>query len=198
MAPLSEEESAHGSSLGPQASGDRPPVARGPAKHIYGASELPPISAPDAFYRRLLFVPFPNRLPPEDRGPDTAQQLKKEQDGILQWAIEGLHRLIEQGGFSVGRSPKVTRQWWEALGGPIRRYKTGVLEVTGEPDDVVRKEQLYQAFKSYCREERISIPTKQEFTETLTEDPQIEASRRTPEPGADQVPCYVGVRSRAS
>ena len=109
MAPLSEEETAHGSSLGPQASGDRPPVARGPAKHIYGASELPPISAPDAFYRRLLFVPFPNRLPPEDRGPDTAQQLKKEQDGILQWAIEGLHRLIEQGGFSVGRSPKVTR-----------------------------------------------------------------------------------------
>lgn len=70
--------------------------------------------------------------------------------------------------------------------------------MTGEPDDVVRKEQLYQAFKSYCREERISIPTKQEFTETLTEDPQIEASRRTPEPGADQVPCYVGVRSRAS
>ena len=35
---------------------------------------------------------------------------------------------------------------------------------------------------------------KTQLTQTLTEDPRVEAKRRTLQSNGDQVPCYVGVK----
>ena len=165
-------------------------------KHVYAAEELPPLAAGDRFYERLLLVAFPKKLPSEDLVPE--RKLQEERDGILQWAMRGLRRVLGSEGFPCGRGPKETRQRWDALSGPIGRLKAGLLKVTGDPQDVIRKEDLYSTYKEFCRRENVFAETKDTLTRTLTEDPQIEARKRVPTSGADQVPCYVGVRWRES
>jgi len=170
------------------------PVPYRATKHVYAAEELPPLPAGDLFYERVLLVAFPRKLPAEDLVAE--DKLKAERDGILQWAMEGLRRVRGSEAFPSGRGPTETRQRWDALSGPIGRLKAGLLKVTGDPQDLIRKEDLYSIYKEFCGQENIFAETKGTFTSTLTQDPRIEARKRVPTSGADQVPCYVGVRWR--
>ena len=114
-------------------------------KHVYAAEELPPLAASDQFYERILLVAFPKKLPSQDLVPEG--KLEAERDGILQWAMGGLRRVLGSEGFPSGQGPKETRQRWDALSGLIGRLKAGLLKVTGDPQDVIRKEDLYSTYK---------------------------------------------------
>ena len=94
------------------------------------------------------------------------------------------------------RPPEETRRRWESLSGPIGRFKAVRLTVTGDPQDVVPKDTLYPVHKQFCRQEGVFAESKKQFTKMLTQDPRIEGRKRTPEPGGDQVRCYVGVKPR--
>ncbi|MCS4178668.1 phage/plasmid-associated DNA primase [Salinibacter ruber] len=179
--------------------------SRKATKHVYATGELPPLAAGDQFFRRLLLVPFPKKVSAEDIAPvgtdcGLRQKLLEERDGILQWAAEGLRRVLrawaDGEGFPSARSAEKTRRRWESLSGPIGRFKADRLEVTGDPQDTVPKERLYSAYRKFCRQERVFAETKTQLTQTLTEDPLIETRRRTIKRGGDQVPCYVGVKLR--
>jgi len=177
------------------------PSSQWGTKHIYTAASLPPLPAGDRFFRRVLLVPFPAKLPsetlsPEGTGEELTRRFKAERDGILRWALEGLERVLENGGFPSERPPEETRRRWESLSGPIGRFKTDRLTVTGDPQDVVPKDTLHPVYKQFCRQEGVFAESKKQFTKTLTQDPRIESRKRTPEPGADQVRCYVGVKPR--
>lgn len=165
-------------------------------KHVFTMNELPPLEVEDTFYRRILLVRCPQRLSSEEIGQNLAEKWIDERDGILRWAVEGLQRILENGGFTSERSPDKTHQRWEGVGGPIQRFKAGLLKVTGDPQDVVAKKKLYRMYRTYCKREELLAATQQEFTRTLTNDPQVESAKRTPEPGGDQVRCYVGVKPR--
>ncbi len=178
-------------------------AARGRApKHIYATSGLSPLAAGDRFFRRVLLVSFPETLSPKElsgkelpgkSAPALAGRFEAERDGILQWAAKGLRRLLRGGGFSSSRSAEATRERWESLSGPIGRFKAALLEVTGQPDDVVVKEELYSRYREFCRKEGVQAETKGALTRILTEDPMITDAKRVPEPGGSQVRCYVGV-----
>jgi phage/plasmid-associated DNA primase len=187
-------------------------------KHVYATGGLPPLAAGDQFFRRILLVSFPKKLSPSGSGPGGTdpslrrklleeklleeklleEKLLEERDGILQWAAEGLRRVLraqaDGEGFPSARPAEKTRKRWESLSGPIGRFKAARLEVTGDPQDVVSKERLYRIYKKFCQQERVFAETKTEFTQTLTEDPRGEAKRRTLQSGGNQVPCYVGVK----
>ena len=132
--------------------------------------------------------------------PTVASGKSSSRSGILQWAAEGLRRVLrawaDGEGFPSARSAEKTRRRWESLSGPIGRFKADRLEVTGDPQDTVPKERLYSAYRKFCRQERVFAETKTQLTQTLTEDPLIETRRRTIKRGGDQVPCYVGVKLR--
>jgi phage/plasmid-associated DNA primase len=149
----------------------------------------------EGFFRRVLLVRFPNQLSASDR-PDFKRLRSEERDGILQWAIDGLQRVLESGGFPSESSAETTRERWQAFSGLIGRFKAGVLKVTGDPQDVVKKRAVYDAYRDFCNYEGILADTIDQFTRTLTEDPRIESAKRVPQPGEDQVRCYVGVRAR--
>lgn len=184
------------------------PSSQWATKHIYTTTELPSLAAGDRFFRRIVLVPFPAKLSPGTASigtlsmGDTDRELSKrfeaERDGIFQWALEGLDRVLEAEangeGFPSARPAEKTRQRWESLSGPIGRFKAARLEVTGDPQDVVSKKTLYPAYKKFCQQERVFAETKTEFTQTLTEDPRVENKDRIVESGGDQVPCYVGVK----
>jgi len=165
------------------------------AKHIYSANQLPSISTDDdAFYRRILLVPFPTTVPVDKRDPKLPQRLEKELDGILQWAVEGLLRLREQEGFTCDPGPKETRRKWEEHGSSIGQFKAAKLRVTGDSEDVEPKQRVHSAYTAFCKENGLSAETQDQLTRSLKSDPQITDGKRTPEEGGSQVRSFVGVQ----
>ena len=55
---------------------------------------LPPLAAGDPFFRRVLLVSCPETLGTGEIGPGLRQALWEERAGILQWALEGLRRVL--------------------------------------------------------------------------------------------------------
>lgn len=81
----------------------RDPVSFRPtAKWIVSANAIPAISdQSDGFWRRWQIVPFPGKFEGVAK-PLLAQTIiKDELSGVLNWALEGLIRLLQRGKFSV-------------------------------------------------------------------------------------------------
>jgi hypothetical protein len=188
----SPAEASSAESTSPEAASSSPRAA----KHIYSVSDLPPLAAGDPLFRRVLLVSCPETLGARERGLRLRRALWEERAGILQWALEGLRRVLRSArageGFPSGRPPEATRRRWERLGGPIGRFKEAYLEVTGIPEDLVVKRRLYKAYQGFCQREGVLAKTIDSFTPALTDDPLISDDKRTPELGADQARCYIG------
>lgn len=68
------------------------------ARLMFNCNKLP--KAPekgDAFYRRFLIIPFLVTIPEHKQDPQLAQKIiETERPGILNWIIQGLHRIMKQ------------------------------------------------------------------------------------------------------
>jgi len=81
------------------------------AKHIFSANQLPNAEEDNgAFYRRILLVPFPTTIPREQRDKSLGDKLQSELPGILNWALDGLFRLLSQDGFTGDLSVRETAE----------------------------------------------------------------------------------------
>lgn len=76
-------------------------------KHLYACNEVPDVAEDvgeedTAFWRRWLLIEFPRYFPPDDRDPDLKDRLTEPAalSGVLNWAIEGWDRLLDQGMFT--------------------------------------------------------------------------------------------------
>jgi len=74
-------------------------------KMIANINKLPKrIETTDAFYRRLLIVPFENPITAEELDYNIAKEIiEKELSGVLVWVIEGIKELVEQKGFTKSK-----------------------------------------------------------------------------------------------
>jgi len=139
------------------------------AKHLYAANELPSTETDDeAFYRRILLVPFPETIPKAERDKHLDEKLQGELPGVLNWAIEGLQRLMTNGGFTGDRSPGRTQDTWQKWSDSVSRFKDAAIEEGGGED--IAKSKLYAAYLEYCRQEGIPSDTQHSMTRGLKQD----------------------------
>ena len=148
------------------------------AKHMYAANQLPDAAVDDdAFYRRILLVAFPTTIPREKRDPMLPGKLREELPGVLNWALDGLDRLLEQGGFTGDRRPHETRDTWESWGSSIGKFKSAAIEK--DPTGRVPKSKVYNAYLRFCRDRGIpAVSSQQKFTSDFT-DGDIRNDRAT-------------------
>ncbi|WP_251980324.1 phage/plasmid primase, P4 family [Salinibacter ruber] len=165
-------------------------------KHFYSANQLPEIKVDDdAFFRRVLIVPFPKTVPKEDRDPSLPDRLKLEQDGILRWAVEGLMRVLENEEFTGDLSPSETRRLWQEHASSIGKFKVRCLDVTGRHDtDEEVKDEVFDAYTAFCEENGLSAESQSKLTLVLKRDPKIGDADRTPPGWNHQTDCYTGVQ----
>lgn len=135
-------------------------------KHMFSANQLPDAETDDeAFYRRILLVAFPTSVPRDERDPKLDGKLQSELPGVLNWAIDGLIRLLEQGRFTADRTPGETQRTWEKWGSSVDRFASvGLVEAEGE---AVPKSDAYRAYVKYCEDESIPAETQHKFTRRL-------------------------------
>lgn len=145
------------------------------AKHLYAANRLPAAATDDnAFYRRVLLTSFPDTVPPDQRVNDLSDTLIQEKPGILNWALDGLERLLDRQAFSLQPTPEDTRQTWQAWASPIERFKAEACENA----DRVPKDVAYASFLKFCEEEGLplNVNSRQQFSrEFAGTDPKIDS-----------------------
>lgn len=155
------------------------PISINPtAKHLFAANTLPKASIDDdAFFRRILLVSFPDTVPREDRDPRLADKLTDELPGILNWALDGLDRLVEQGRFTGDYGPGDVRETWERWGQSVDRFKAECLS-TDDPAAREPKKDVYDAYTRFCRAEGMPAETRQKFTSELKKAGEISDGAR--------------------
>jgi putative DNA primase/helicase len=96
-----------------------------------------------ATIRRLNIIVF-DRVP---LIPDTSlhQKLAAELPGIVNWALQGLRRLREQGKFTVPPSSAAAEKEWRLDVSPTAAF----LEECTEPGEVCGKDQLYDCYRGW-------------------------------------------------
>lgn len=148
------------------------------AKHIYAGNQLPKSSVDDqAFYERILLVSFPNTIPREEQDRRLLQKIEDELPAVLNWALEGLDRLMTDGVFTADRSASETEEMWEKWSSSVKRFAHECLEVTGDSDDYYAKGVMMEMFEEYASRRGMPSSSKQTLTKTITANPKVTHTR---------------------
>ncbi len=144
------------------------------AKYWFSANTIPPINSADdchAWFRRFVFLDFNRTFTKENAKP--RQQLlaelttPQELSGLLNWALDGLARLRENGDISDRPSSEEIRKEWIKRSNSALAYLESQVKVTDVYEDYVFTDILYRAFITYCHENKLPTQPKAALTKTL-------------------------------
>jgi len=138
------------------------------AKLIFNCNELPAdVEHTNAFFRRFLIVPFDVTIPPEEQDKELSKKIiENELSGVFNWVIEGLHRILEQKGFTeceeVNQQVENYRTESDSVLSFIdqRGYKISTTSCT-------RLSELYQSYKRYCEQDGYRACSNRKFSNRL-------------------------------
>lgn len=138
------------------------------ARLLFSCNELPKNYADrtDGFYRRLLMLSFNNVVPVNKIDTKLNQKIENELDGVFNWALEGLQRLIKNK-FVFSSSKETDRL--------LEEYKlesNSVLQFVQEEcilgnQYCVPTSQLYSAYKKFSEDSGVINISKQKFKKEL-------------------------------
>lgn len=123
-------------------------------KLVCFVNELPRFS--DATYgtwRRPQHIPLNIRVKPDEivRGMDRPEFWQSERQGICVWAVEGLIRLLQNGGsFSALEACDAMLRQHRGDCNPAERFLDEWVGRTGVKDEWVECSRLYDAYRDYC------------------------------------------------
>lgn len=166
-------------------------------KIMISTNSLPRFSdKTQAIWRRILFVPFNKIIPDEKQIKDLAERLKRELPGILAWAIVGLQKLNENGGFSIPENSKNLVEEYRKDSDPSRAFLLENYEYNGDGYGVSCSE-LYSEYKQYCDENGYKPMGNRLFGRQVRRIfPEIERTR--PGSGNNRQWMYEGLASHTS
>lgn len=165
------------------------------AKLIFSANKVPPArDDTDAFFRRWIILVFPNTFTPDKADPNILQKLTtpEELSGLLNLALRGLRRLLEQGQFSYSKTTEEIREEYIKMSDPVRAFVMDYLEIA--PNEWIPKKELYTAFCAYCREKKYPPVGEKTFHERLAKSVRVTDYR--PKVEGKRVYAWLGIRFR--
>lgn len=163
-------------------------------KWIILANHVPAVTDQSSgFWRRLDIVPFPVTIPETERDPMLAKRIiKNELSGVLNWALEGLLRLLSRGRFS-NTLPQSMRAAASAA-----KTETNSVQAWANDCGITRtttidtpKAKVYSDYADWCRKNGMSAVSSPKFWKRLTDTiGEIEEGRLFTELGRIRV-CNV-------
>lgn len=152
--------------------------AKPTAKFLIATNALPRFNDKTmGIWRRILLVPFDKVIAEDAQIKDLAKQLKRELPGILNWAIVGLQKLNEAGGFTMPENSKQLIEEYRKDSDPARAFLLENYEYNGDGYGVSCTE-LYSSYKQYCDENGCRTMNNRTFGRQVWRIfPDIERSR---------------------
>ena len=105
----------------------------------------------DGFYRRLIIIRFAHAVPEALRDPELLSKFQAESDGIFQYALEGLRRLMANGfKFSETESNKEELRKYREDSNSVLAFIRDCCEM--DVDAESGRMETYQRYRSYCED----------------------------------------------
>ena len=146
------------------------------AKHLFSVNDIPNIADfSNGFIRRLLIIKFERIFNTSEQDPHLGHKLEKELPGILNWALDGLRRLLLNDGiFSEENSWALIREHYVDTD-PIMLFAEDKLEIGKQTlDDFIFNCDLYSAYTTWCLSSGIRPKSKAHFGRDFQEKvPQL-------------------------
>lgn len=139
------------------------------AKWIILGNQLPAVSDQSAgFWRRLAIIPFSASFPDGHADPLIARRIiENELSGVLNWALGGLHRLLERGRFN--QMPDAVLQQLETgkreTNSVFAWFVNSDIETDGEAE--TPKDDVYSSYRDWCRDNGAAAVSSERFWKRL-------------------------------
>jgi P4 family phage/plasmid primase-like protien len=145
------------------------------AKITVIGNKFPKIHNPTtAFKDRIMFVKFPFYFSEKERIPNLEKvwlDNPEAKSGILNWMLEGLHRLLANSHFTESKSQEETEIEFQRVSDSISAFLTETV-VYGSNYDITRID-AYETYKEYCDMIGVEPENKNKFTDRLKHTPKI-------------------------
>ncbi len=176
------------------------------AKMVFCANELPiTYDLTIAFFNRWILIDFPYTFLKQkeiDKLDDTKNvkladadiilklSTKEELSGLLNWALEGLHRLLENKGFSYSATTEETKKLWLRKSSSFNAFCMDCVE--DQHDGEITKNELRQKYYEYCRKHKLVPNTDKGIKMILSIIYGVSEQRR------DNIYNWIGIRFKES
>jgi P4 family phage/plasmid primase-like protien len=165
---------------------------------ISACNYLPPVEQDDrAFWNRINLRNFTKKYGGKPK-PDDPKELQAklttpdELSGILNWGLEGLKRLKANGWrFSNAKSLEEVRESYKRKSDPVWAFLNEY--VIEDFEAVVSKEDLWNAFRKYCKQESIPMISRDLFFKTVPEKVKVTSEYRKVGRSGKQKHCFIGI-----
>ena len=139
------------------------------AKLIFDCNKIPPVKDidDDAYYSRWLPIAFDNQFKQDEQDKFLLKKLtdKKELSGLLNWAIEGLHRLLKNNKFTFDKSLNEVKDIMQRSSHPLAAFSQDCLEQ--EDGNDVSKEEMFIVYSKWCQDNTKARATKDQLGKNL-------------------------------
>jgi P4 family phage/plasmid primase-like protien len=151
--------------------GKDPFYFRNRAKLWLNCNDLAPIQKSedcDAYYERLLIVDYKQQMKGKEN-PNLFNELNtlEELSGYLNYALDGLNRLISNKKFSEIMTKEDVRATYVKRTDSSKYFVENYIEVTDDEKDFVFSEELFQQAVKVCHKEKIRPMNKGELTNAI-------------------------------
>jgi len=150
------------------------------AKLIVIANRLPPISDKSiAWWERVILLEFPIVIPEDKRIPNIEEQWlndEEERSGIVNWALEGLKRLLQNRKFTKSKKMEEMIDEYKRWSNPVDYFLEK--QCIFGPNLWIGKKELYDAYKEFCEEEGLTIVSEEVFSRELRRRPKIATAQK--------------------
>ncbi|MEM2768001.1 MAG: phage/plasmid primase, P4 family [Candidatus Bathyarchaeia archaeon] len=163
------------------------------AKLIVVANRLPPVSDSSlAWWERVIVIEFPVTITPEKMVPNIEERWlnsPEERSGIVNWALEGLKRLLENKRFTRNEAMLNVVEQYKRWSQPAQYFLEKYCEYGANL--WVTKKALYEAFKIVCEEEGLPVLSEQQFSAEVRKKPRVMLMQKRVEGKVERV--WVGL-----
>lgn len=150
------------------------------AKLIFACNRIPDVKESDdeAYFSRWIIAKFNREVEKVDNFLIDKLTTPEEMSGFLNFAIEGLQRLLNEQAFSYRKTPEETKEEMMQSGSSLSGFVATQLKK--EPEHWLSKDELYEAFKKYAIENKTLILTKTNFGKKIRQSaPYIDDGKKT-------------------
>lgn len=173
------------------------------AKMIFSCNEIPIIyDNSDAFWMRWIFLNFPYTFVSKKELDKNNELLKKadpniidkitdkeEMIGLLNWALDGLTRLIKNKDFSHSPSTAEVKDWWTRKSDSLKAFCMD--SVKGSWDGYVSKSEFRKQYVMYCRANKTVAVSEKHIKHVLATDFGAGEEKRTID--GERLQAWVGI-----
>lgn len=124
----------------------------------FGCNDLPYVRGDkgSSLFERLLIIPCMNVLREEDRIGNIFETFKSEVEGIIIWALEGLHRLISNNyKITESSTSKDALEEYRERNDSLYKFVNAVYQITKSDNDKILKTEFEREYEEWAKQNRL-------------------------------------------